>query len=388
MSNPICIYAGYLIRYPLGGHLLAELSYIVGLQQLGYEVIVVEEYGGTWAPCYDPDRNEMTTDPATGINRLKSLLRPYGLENNWCYVDAAGYHGLSAAELRDACRKSRVLLCRASVTWLEEFRECPRRVFVDHDPGFTQFRMATAPQPSCNGYASPRDFQFHFTVGERIGCDDCPIPTLDLHWRPTRQPMALELVTPRFTPTTRNFTTVLSWTAYGSVEYNGQSYGQKSEEMLKLLPLPQRTGAVLEIALAGPDTPAALLRNAGWIVTDPLAATSTVDAYLDYIGRSRGEFSVAKGAFVKTRCGWFSDRTAAYLASGKPVIVQDTGFSEHLPCGEGLFAFHDADDAVAAIDAINRDYPRHCRAARRIAEEYFAAIKVLGKLLNEVGLLD
>jgi hypothetical protein len=386
MSRPLCIYAGYFVRYPLGGHLLAELSYIAGLQRLGYDVIVVEESGSAWAPCYDPDRNEMTADPTVGIGILKNLLRPLGLENRWCYVDATGYHGLSADELRAACRRARVVFNRAGVTWLEEFRECPRRIFVDVDPGFTQFRLANDPLPSASGYASPRDFQFHFTFAERIGAADCSIPTLDLTWRPTRQPVALELVPVRFTPDAKNFSTVLSWSAYGNIEHDGQTYGQKGNEMLKLLDLPGRTGVKLEIALAGPNAPAGQLREAGWIISDPLAATRTVDAYLDFIGNSRGEFSVAKNAYVQTRSGWFSDRTAAYLASGKPVVVQDTGFSEQLPCGEGLFAFRDAADALGALETIERDYPRQCRAARRIAEEHFAAEKVIGKLLAEAEL--
>ena len=140
------------------------------------------------------------------------------------------------------------------------------------------------------------------------------------------------------------------------------------------------------MALAGPDAPSDRLRAAGWEVTAALPATIDVDAYLDYIGCSRGEFGVAKNTYVKTRSGWFSDRTTHYLALGKPVIVQDTGFSEYLPCGEGLFAFKTADDVLAAVEAIGRDYERHCRAARRIAEECFDARRVLGQLLEQVGL--
>jgi hypothetical protein len=154
---------------------------------------------------------------------------------------------------------------------------------------------------------------------------------------------------------------------------------------MKLVDLPKRTGPILELALVGENLPAEELRAAGWHINDALQVTLTVESYLDFIGRSRGEFSVAKEAYVKTRCGWFSDRTAAYLASGKPAIVQDTGFSSSLPCGEGLFAFTHADGAATAVEAINSDYVRHCRAARQIAEEYFDAKKVLARMLQETA---
>ena len=149
---------------------------------------------------------------------------------------------------------------------------------------------------------------------------------------------------------------------------------------------PKRAGKIFEIALGGVGAPAQQLESAGWIITEALAATLSLDAYLNYLGKSRGEFSVAKEGYVKTRCGWFSDRTVAYLASGKPVIVQDTGFSEFLPCGEGLFAFQTADDIVGAVEKIGKDYERNCQAARRIAEEYFDSDKVLGAMLRACDL--
>jgi len=386
MSKPLCIYAGYLVRYPLGGHLLGELNNIVGLQRLGYDVIVVDESGGAWAPCYDPERNEMTADPACGIACLQRLLRPYKLDRSWCYVDPTGYHGLSGGELRAACRKARLVFSRAGVTWLEEFRECNTRIYVDIDPGFTQFKMAAAPTASCAGYASPYDFNFHFTIGDRIGRPDCPIPTHGLQWRPTRPPVVLDLLPARFTPDAQWFTTVMSWTAYGSAEYGGVTYGQKNLEVLKRIDLPRRAGRVFELALGGPDAPYDQLRDAGWRVTEALEATRSIERYLDYIGNSRGEFSVAKEGYVTTRCGWFSDRTAAYLASGKPAIVQDTGFSESLPCGKGLFAFKNDDDIVDAVEKIEKDYKGHCAAARRIAEEYFASETVMRARLQACDL--
>jgi hypothetical protein len=284
------------------------------------------------------------------------------------------------------CGQADFVLCASSTTWLEELRDCQTRIFVDIDPGFTQFKMSPTPSPSCAGYASPYDFNFHFSFGERIGKPDCPIPTHGLYWHPFRQPLARELIQPRYTPEAKRFTTVMSWAAYGSVDYHGVTYGQKNIEMLKFLDLPQRAGNVFEIALGGVGAPSEQLEAAGWTITEALAATQSVDAYLDYLGKSRGEFSVAKNGYVKTCCGWFSDRTVAYLASGKPVIVQDTGFSEFLPCGEGLFAFQTTADVVGAVEQIGEDYERSCRAAKGIAEEYFDSDKVLRAMLQACDL--
>ncbi len=387
MNRPLAIYAGYVVRYPLGGSVLTESHCMAGLQRLGYDVVYVEESGSGWAPCYNPTRNEMTTDPSYGIGVLQEVLRARGLERRWCYVDSERhYHGLTKEDLLERCRRATVFFCRANVNWLEEFRACKTRVFIDLDPCFTQLRLPPANAPSVSGYASPHEFQFHFTCGERIGKPDCPIPAGGLQWRPTRIPVVVDMFTPRYTPEATRFTTVLSWSAYGSVQYQGEVYGPKSTEMLKILDLPRRAGPVFEIALAGPDAPAEQLRAAGWIISSALDATITVEAYQDHIGRSRGEFSVAKNAYVKSKCGVFLDRSVSYLAMGKPVILQDTGFSEILPCGEGLFAFRNSDDVLIAIETIGRDYARHCKAARRIAEEYFDSDKVLGTMLRQCDL--
>ncbi|MGA2140332.1 MAG: hypothetical protein ABSH14_15855 [Verrucomicrobiia bacterium] len=384
MSRPVAIVAGYLARYPLGGHLLSQYHFLAGLAKLGYEVVFVEHHGWSNA-CYDPRTNTMSDDPTYGLSQILPFFKSIG-SRRWCYVDAAGkWHGLQRDDVRNLCRNAAFVASVSSTTWLDELRECNTRIFVDIDPGFTQFKMSPTPNTSCPGYASPYDFNFHFTFGERIGQPDCPVPTHGLRWQPIRQPLARELIQPRFTPQARRFTTVMSWTAYGSVEYRGVTYGQKNLEMLKFLDLPRRMGEVFEIALGGVGAPAPQLQDAGWVVTEALAATGSVDAYLDYIGNSRGEFSVAKDGYVKTRCGWFSDRTVAYLASGKPVIVQDTGFREALPCGEGLFAFQTADDVVRAMEEIGGDYGRHCRAARRIAEDYFDSHKVLTAMLTACG---
>lgn len=381
MRKPVVIVAGYWVRYPLGGHVLSQIHYLLGLQQLGCEVVFIEHFG--WASsCYKPQDNTMSDDPTYGLAVLKREFARSGLQK-WCYVDAAGkYHGLSRDAVRKLCRDADLLLSLASTTWLDEFRECRARAYVDTDPGFTQFGMLPIPGPSCAGYASPCDFQFHFTIGTRIGQPDCPIPTHGLQWRPTRWPMVLELAPFRCAPDAKYFTTVMSWRPRKTIVHKGVEYGQKDVEFMRFIDLPKRVGSIFEIALAGPNAPRDQIAAAGWRVADPLQVTATPWTYRDYIAQSRGEFGVAVNLEVKTRSGWFGDRNAMYLAMGKPVITQETGFSESLPCGEGLFAFKDIEDVVAAIESIAGDYERHCREARRIAEEHFDSDIVLGAMLR------
>jgi hypothetical protein len=224
------------------------------------------------------------------------------------------------------------------------------------------------------------DFHEHYTYGTRIGQPDCPIPTHGLTWKPLRPPVALDLLPPRFTPGAPCFTTVMSWSPRKPIVRDGVEYGQKDVEFWRIADLPSRVDACLEIALGG-KAPYDEIRAAGWRLADAAVVTATPWTYRDYIAQSRGEFSVAVNLEVKTRSGWFSDRTAAYLASGKPAVVQDTGFPADLPCGDGLFAFASIDDAADAIRAVGRDYAHHCRAARRIAEDHLDARRVIGRVL-------
>ena len=357
------------------------LHYLVGLKNLGYDVVFIEHYG--WQnSCYNPQTNTMSNDPGYGIKQMLRDFRKLGLKK-WCYVDADGvFHGMPRDEVKRLCGEADILLSLYNTTWLEEFAECRKRVFVDTDPGFTQFSMSPSPSSSCDGYASPYDFHYHFTYGTRIGMDDCPIPTHGLNWLPTRPPVALELLPSVFTPEAKYFTTVMGWNARKPITYNGVEYGQKDIEFMRVIELPQILGEVFEIALGGVDAPREKIAEAGWRISDPLKVTKNPWTYRDYIAQSRGEFSVAVNLEVKTRSGWFSERTAAYLASGKPAVVQDTGFSENLPTGKGLFAFQDMKDVIAAIEIINNDYRQHCKAARQIAEEYFDSRKVLTELLE------
>jgi hypothetical protein len=381
MVRPVAIVSGYLVGNPVGGHVLSILHYLVGLRKLGYDVVFVERF--EWSNrCYNPRTGVRSDDPSDGIAEITGYFRELGI-GRLCYVDMNGeYLGVSQAEMVLLCRESAFLISLWTVTWLPEFMECRKRIFIDLDPGFTQFAMLPAPSRSTLWYASPLDYHFRFSYGTRIGKADCPIPTHGLQWLPTRPPIALELLPVQYAPGARYFTTVMSWSNRKPIEYQGVQYGQKDVEFWRIADLPRRLGSKFEIALAGDNVPRAEITAAGWHIADPRKVTATIWTYRDYIARSRGEFSVALNLYVRSRSGWFSDRTAAYLASGKPAIVQDTGLSETLPCGEGLLAFTTLEEAAAAVQFVNKDYQRHCKAAREVAEAFFDSDKVLRSVLE------
>jgi hypothetical protein len=226
------------------------------------------------------------------------------------------------------------------------------------------------------------------TYGENIGTAASPIPPLPSLRARTRQPVLLDLWEAG-PPQKEEFTTVCNWKQGGSVDFEGETYyWSKDREFLKFLDLPKRTGAVIELALGGDsNTPEVrqLLRSNCWRVIDANPLTTDPWTYRDYVRASRGEFTVAKDQNVRLCSGWFSERSACYLAAGRPVITQDTGFGTLLPTGDGLFAFNTTDEAVAAFDAVRSDYGRHSRAAREIAAEYFRAETVLKRLLEDLS---
>jgi hypothetical protein len=258
------------------------------------------------------------------------------------------------------------------------------KVYLDDDPAYTQLWHEAK---LLDGRLEAHDF--HFTYGVNIGSPGCSLPVDGIEWKPLRPPVVLG-DWPRASTKGDAFRTVARWRGgYGRVEGDGHLYGQKAHEFRKFVEMPQLTDSAFEIALdieAADARDEELLLSHGWRLVDPAVVAGSPDDFRSYIQGARSEFSVAQGIYVETRCGWFSDRTTRFLASGKPVLVQDTGFSEDLPSGEGLVVFTTLDQAVSAARAIERDYEAHSQHAREIAEQYFDSDKVLGRLLDEVGL--
>jgi hypothetical protein len=264
-------------------------------------------------------------------------------------------------------------------------RKGQRRAFVDLDPAFTQIRAAGGDR-GWREVLSEHDA--HFTLGENIGRPGCSVPTAGFTWHPTRQPIALELWPPLTPDPSAPFTTVGRWDEQRrDVHFAGQTYSwRKRVEWLKFLDLPQRTGERFVVAMDVAKAPAdlALLERHGWEVSDPIALSADPWLYRDFIRQSKGEFTVAKDLNVRLASGWFSDRGACYLAAGRPVVTQDTGFGRALPTGAGLFAFHGVEQASSSIRAIAADYAAQSRRAGEIARERFSAEAVVAALLEKL----
>jgi hypothetical protein len=374
----------YMVRYPLGGMMSWVIQYLVGFKQLGHDVYFVEKATHANA-CYDPIQMVMTDDCTSGLRTVSRVLKDLGLEGHWCFVDAAGrYHGLSRIEIQ-AIFKSADLFVDIGPhgAWLEEATAAALRVLVDGEPGFTQMKW----EDQLSSGQQQLHYDYYYSTGRNIGTDKSMAPTTGIQWRPLFHPVVIDLFDDVPADPSAPFTTVMNWQSHAPIEFNGSTYGQKDLEFIKFMDLPTRVGTPLEISLSRcPKEMMERFSGLGWRIRRGQDVTISLDTFHDYIRASQGEFSVCKNVFVATHSGWFSDRSAAYLASGRPVVMQETGFSDHLPCGRGLFAVLRVDEAAAAIESIRGDYERHSKWAREIAAEYLDAQQVLGRFLCGLGL--
>jgi hypothetical protein len=372
---------------PYGGHTWSFLNWLRAFQRRGHDVWYVEDH--LWWP-YDPEQDTVTDDCRYAVRHVAACAARIGLGDRWALrlpTRAGACWGLSSSALDDLYRSCDAVFNVTGATDLrEEHLAAPLRVYIETDPVTAELRLA-------NGDEHTRwAFGIHdvlVTYGENFGAPDCRVPLNGLPYRTTRQPIDLDLWPMTFIPTAPCFTTIGNYRQEGKdVEYGGETYRwSKHWEWEKILDLPRRTTQRFELALnADPDDQKRLERH-GWQLVSPSRFSLDVfGRYREYIQRSRAEITVAKDQNVRLRSGWFSERDACYLASGKPVVAQDTGFSNVLPHGAGLWAFSTLDEAAAAVDRINGDYPQQARAARALAEEYFEAGRVAGKLLHGLGL--
>ena len=381
---------GMMGRCPFGGQSWLYLNWLRGLLRLGHEVWYVED-DSVWP--YDPKQNTVIDDCSYAVRHIAQCMERIGLANRWAFRLAGrtgACWGMSTLELDELYRSCDALLNVVGATDLrEEHMNAPFRVLVETDPVTAELRLANGDEHTRIAFAN---HHILVTYGENYNAPDCGVPLNGLHakYQKTRQPIDLDLWPVAYDAEARYFTTIGNYRQSGNdVEYNGELYRwSKHYEWEKFLELPRRTGPVFELAV-NVDDPAdrERLQDHGWRLVSPLEMSLDIfGAYPDYFRRSRAEFTVAKDQNVRLRSGWFGERDACYLACGKPVVAQDTGFSHILPTGEGLFAFTTMDEALAAIDAINSDYGRHCKAARAIAEEYFEARMVGARLLADIGL--
>ena len=376
------IVLGYIVRGPIGGLAWHHLQYVLGLSALGHEVCFVED-SDEYASCYDPVQNLMSEDPGYGLEFAAHTFNRAGVGDKWVYYDAhtSRWRGPRAGDIGKICKSADVVLNVSGVNPLREWtRQIPVRALIDTDPVFTQIKHLV--EPSARERAEQHTH--FFTFGENFAKDTCTIPDDHFPWKSTRQPVFLDAWPVVEGPISGPFTTVMQWDSYKIAEYNGVSYEMKSASFGAFRALPRLTRQPLELALGSPSAPRDELREHGWLLRDPLVVTRDPWTYQDYIQMSKAEFSVAKHGYVVSNSGWFSERSAAYLASGRPVVVQETGFSEWLPVDRGIISFKDRDEALAGIEEINGCYQYHCESARAIAAEYFDSRAVLSRLLDAV----
>lgn len=383
MSKASVVLGSYMFRYPLGGMLSWVLQYLTGLKSLGYDVYFVEKSGYENA-CYDPSIEVMSNDCSYGLKVVSELLNSYGLGGKWCFVDFNGnYHGLSKLNVHEVFKNATIFIDMGTHgAWLEEASRSCKTLFLDGEPGFTQIKMANKIE---NGEKLDK-YDFYYTVGCNIGKEGNPTPSLGLNWKHVFHPVDLNIYHKTPYVQSKRFTTVMNWKSHKPINYKGEIFGQKDQEFQKVIRLPTLLKAEFELALSGKNIPRKSLEENGWKISSGKSITLNVDTFMDFIASSSGEFSVCKEVFVKNQTGWFSDKSAAYLAMGKPVILQDTGFAECLPVGEGLLKFKDLEDAKNSVEAVCLDYTRHSDVAFDIAREYLAADKVLHKMMSEIGL--
>lgn len=376
-SVVVCGCAGAL---PLAGVALHYLQYCLGLRDMGIDVSYLEEIGEHWP--YNPVTNEPDGQASYTVPWLRELFEAFDLP--WAYRDPLRrYHGASEADVLARCAGADLLLnVSGAHNPIAHHRSARVLAYVDTDPGFIQVKATQ--EAKTRSWLEGHDLLF--TFAEAMGTKGCRIPDAGYSWKTTRQPVYLPFWADVTGPPGKAYTTVMNWRAYAPVEWDGEVWGQKDAEFPVVRPLPSRLPDLeLELALGGRDAPRDELRAEGWAISDPYEATRTVWRFRDYIADSRAELTIAKQCYVRSGSGWFSERSANYLAAGRPVVAQDTGWSAHLPAGRGVLPFTTTDEAEAAVRAVERD-PDGCgAAARELATTYFDSQIVLANLLSDAG---
>ena len=353
-----------------GGASWAVLQYVLGLRALGHEVHLIEPV----------DRLE----PGS-VRYFSELVRDFRLEGHAALLvrGTTESAGIPYRELVDLASRADIVINVSGMLRDEELvGPAPLRVYLDLDPAFNQLWHAV------DGIDMGFELHNRFaTVGLELGAPECPVPTCGREWIKTLPPVFLPCWRETEAVETDRFTTVGNWRGYGSIVWNGKRYGQRAHSLRKIVTLPELTGERLVLALAihpGETEDLDSLHRHGWELIDPGGVAGAPDRYAAFVRGSKGELGIAKEGYVESRCGWFSDRSACYLASGRPVVAQDTGFSRHLPLGEGLLSFATAEEGAAALDEVGADYGRHAAAARALAEDVLDSRNVLELLLRRV----
>jgi hypothetical protein len=382
-KRPQIVVLGLITRWPVAGPIWEVLQYLIGLDRLGYDAYYVEAHRR--APRAFMTHPEDDGGPAKAAAFLGRVMGRYGFDGRWAYQSVLGgerHLGLTEERLRRLYRSAALIInLNGGTEPLSEHSETGRLVYLETDPGWFELGLARGDEKLTRMAATHRAFS---TYGLNLGGPECRLPMPDgIEFHRTPPPVLLDLWRAEETGVGDRFTTVGNWRFDAAIDVSQD----KRTAFLEFLDLPGRTSQRLELALGGlTDDERRLLESHGWHVRSASEISEDLDTYRRYIRGSAGEFTVARDEYVRFRTGWFSERSAAYLAAGNPVIMQDTGFGEYLPTGEGLFSFSTMEDVVVSLDAINSKYARHSRAAQEIAREFLDANVVLPALLDHFGL--
>ncbi len=378
------VITGLLGQYSFGGVIWDYIQYLIGFRDLGHDVWYLED-SGAWP--YDPIKQTISEDCTYNVNYLGKMMTEFGFGDRWIYRNGADgkFHGAGEVAARDLIKNSDLLINVSSAGWLRDYDfGVKHQMFIDGDPMFCHIGLLDEKQADYN--ARIRAHDSHFTFGLNVGGPGTLVPETGIAWKKTVQPIALDYWPFASEAPMDRYTTVMNWASYAPKQWNGQVWGQKDLEFDKFKELPHRTSQPLAMVMGkgvGSKRPDAMLRDLGWTILEPDEVTPDHLTYRDFLLSSKAEWSVAKHGYVSGRTGWFSCRTACYLALGRPAIVQETGWSAYIPAGEGVLAFSTMEEAVSGIDRINANYPAHQKAARALAETYFEAKKVCQDLLDQ-----
>jgi hypothetical protein len=360
------------------------LQYLLGFRDLGWDVVLLDRLEPEM--CVDVSGEQCALDDSVNMSYVRDVLECFDLDESYALLYDQGREclGMTRNELHDRVSRSALLLnVNGFVDDEDVMARASLRAFLDIDPGFGQMWRELGLHDPFVGH------DVYVTIGENVGEPDCEIPTGGIDWITTAQPVVLDRW-PVHPSAGCRFTSVVSWRGPAApVEFNGKTYGLRVHEFRKFAALPRLAPASFEIALdihPADQRDIDLLSSAGWALADPRAVAGEPWLYQSYVQGSAAEVMIAKNMYVEARSGWFSDRSICYLASGKPVVAQDTGFTRHYDPGAGLLAFTELEEAAAAVQEVCGDYARHSRAARECAESYFDSRKVLARLTSKLGI--
>lgn len=383
---------GYIGLYPTGGAAWDYVQYPVGLMLLGHDVYYIEDT--RQYPLYQ--QNSEAWDDASGcVSHLKGIMEKFGMKDRWAYRDVASGQsfGMSEEKILELCRSADIFVNVSCSTYpRDEYLKIPKRILIDSDPMFTQmqYSLQESATKESKDWTAVQILESHthlFTFGKNIGAENCRIPLLNFKWIPTHQPVCLEFWQGGLTKAKKAFTSVMNWSDRKKFLYGNEEWGQKDVEFEKIKKAPTLLPSVnFEVVMNKPISDSlSELGMLGWSIREPWQTVASPDDYKSFIFGSAAEFSVAKETYVKSNSGWFSCRSACYLAAGKPVITQDTQWSKYLPTGAGLFAFSDLHSAVDSVNMVNSSLEYHSRKAKEIAHEYFDSNIVLTKMLDQLN---